>query len=378
MFKATSFLIRSSTLESLFILFWFFGIAIAVWLVFFMKNENNVHKIPIDKTNKISIWPIWIYVLLAIAVVGGWILCLYFLPIWFGSWSVAGGAGSAMQLYGVLVSGIVLVLIAIGLNLQREDIQMQRNELTLQREELISTREVFAQQRFEMTFFSLLQNQRDILKSYIYRREEPLKDPVKGLLKGTRIVEISGQERIREIRRRFVILYKFVCARSEDNSSSHSPDSHTILSFTPDMYVKTTNAKSEGLLDTEIDRIKVAWGLLTDEYDDLLGHYFRHLFHLLKFISSSTGFAGSEESLSQDNKEFEAKQYADIVQAQMSIDELFLTFYNAVKFEKFKELVNAFSLLENLPLNQLLSEDHNDFVEFDLRRAGNSQENSGQ
>lgn len=359
-------------------LFWFFGIVLAVWLVFFMKNENNMYKTPIDKTNKISIWPDWGYVLLVILVVGVWILFLSVLPICFGSWSDASNAGSAMQLYGVLVSGVALVFIAIGLNLQRKDIRMQQNELRQQREELTSTREVFAQQRFEMTFFSLLQNQRDILKSYIDRREEWLTDPVKGIKTGTRIVLISGQERIRELRKHFTDLYKLVRAYAEDITISNLLDSHTISTLTPDMFKGLNDAKDEGRLDDEINRIKVAWDLLTAKYDDLLGQYFCHLFHLLKFISSSTGFAENEDNQSKDKKKFEGKQYANILQAQMSIDELFLTFYNAVKDEKFIELVNAFSLLENLPLNQLLSEEHKYFVEFDLRSAGNSPENSGQ
>lgn len=73
-------------------------------------------------------------------------------------------------------------------------------------------------------------------------------------------------------------------------------------------------------------------------YNTSLGHYFRHLYHLLKFVKDN---APKEES----------KKYADMVQAQMSIDELYLVCFNGISNygrRKMLPLMDEFSLLENL------------------------------
>ena len=71
-----------------------------------------------------------------------------------------------------------------------------------------------------------------------------------------------------------------------------------------------------------------------------LGHYFRHLYHLLKFI--------------QTEGEIEKQKYSDLVQAQMSYDELYLIAINGISNygrKKMLPLLNEFSFLENLAVD---------------------------
>jgi hypothetical protein len=73
-------------------------------------------------------------------------------------------------------------------------------------------------------------------------------------------------------------------------------------------------------------------------YKDQLGHYFRHLYHLLKFTDEAI-FKGSN------------KKYIDIIQAQMSDDELYLMFYNCISElgkSKVLTLIDEYSFLENI------------------------------
>ena len=67
-----------------------------------------------------------------------------------------------------------------------------------------------------------------------------------------------------------------------------------------------------------------------------LGHYFRHLYHILKYV---------DESNIDD-----AKSYIDILQAQLSNDELYLLSINGISNlsrKKMLPLMNKYSLLEN-------------------------------
>jgi hypothetical protein len=79
------------------------------------------------------------------------------------------------------------------------------------------------------------------------------------------------------------------------------------------------------------------------EYQHELGHYFRHLYHVFKFVDESP----------IENK----KKYTSIVRAQLSAYEQALLFYNCVSrsgIARFKPLVERYALLENLPPDLLI------------------------
>lgn len=68
-----------------------------------------------------------------------------------------------------------------------------------------------------------------------------------------------------------------------------------------------------------------------------LGHYFRHLYHIVKFVDESP----------EPNK----KKYVDIIQSQMNTDELYLTAINGISNygrKRMLPLLDKYSFLENL------------------------------
>jgi len=79
-----------------------------------------------------------------------------------------------------------------------------------------------------------------------------------------------------------------------------------------------------------------------------VGHYFRTLYNIVKFIDDST---------------MRDKQtYTNLLRAQLSSNELLLLFYNCLSEKgnrRFKPLVEKYALLENMPYNQLLSDKFN-------------------
>jgi hypothetical protein len=87
-----------------------------------------------------------------------------------------------------------------------------------------------------------------------------------------------------------------------------------------------------------------AYASFFEVHQDSLGHYFRNLYHVIKFVDKS--------SIDAKEKEF----YTHLVRAQMSSDELLLLFYNCHSSfgrEKFYPLVVKYALLENMPQGEL-------------------------
>jgi hypothetical protein len=82
-----------------------------------------------------------------------------------------------------------------------------------------------------------------------------------------------------------------------------------------------------------------AYDAFSANYQNQLGHYFRLLYNIIKFVDRSDG-------------EFEQKKfYSNLVRAQLSDSELRLLFYNCLSkwgIDKFKPLVEKFALLKTL------------------------------
>ena len=83
-----------------------------------------------------------------------------------------------------------------------------------------------------------------------------------------------------------------------------------------------------------------------DTYEAKIGHYFRSLYNIVKFIDRSD----------VDDR----RLYTNLVRAQLSSWELWLLFYNALSDkgrDKFKPLIEKYALLETVPRGKLLIPD---------------------
>lgn len=83
-----------------------------------------------------------------------------------------------------------------------------------------------------------------------------------------------------------------------------------------------------------------------------LSHYFRYLYNAFKFID--------ESSIDDDFK----KKYANILRAQLSDYELIILFYNSLTKNgyKFQKYFSSYAVLDNLPIEKLLSKHQVVFV----------------
>lgn len=94
-----------------------------------------------------------------------------------------------------------------------------------------------------------------------------------------------------------------------------------------------------------IEYKREAYKEVYDENENIIGHYYRNLYRIIKLIQE-TEF----DSSSLDNNEKERKKYRGILRAQLSSFELLMVFYNMVysqKGEEFKKLVKGTNFFDD-------------------------------
>lgn len=268
------------------------------------------------KTKKIFIVSASIVVLVCIL----YFVVLYcFFPV---GMEKRGQLGDMFGFIGALFSGLAFAGLIVTMLQQREDLQNQKDEIQLQRKDLEAQtaalqlqKEEIAQtnkelkeqnktimlQRFENTFFNMLDMQQKILNELRY------------LQTGDFVQEHVGRKAIKE-------LYS-------------------------DIYYQC-----------KVKKISTLNGCLNEYYqyveDGQLDHYFRHLYRIIRYVDDYDINVLSVE---------EKYKYLCLLRAQLSKDELLIIFYNCISeygCDKFKPLVEKYALFKNIRVGSLILTDH--------------------
>ncbi|HRH68487.1 MAG TPA: putative phage abortive infection protein [Flavobacteriales bacterium] len=266
----------------------------------------------------------------------------------FGDY-VGGLIGSIWALAGV-------ILFYVALTEQRQDIQTNRavlqtqvdaleqqiEEFQLQREELELTREVFTEQsktlklqQVESTFFNSVNLLNNVIQGITYSidRSPPIdpKNPP-AFPQPDRTQHYHGRDC-------FEYLY------DELRKSYNDVRGKYIMTNIRQTY--SQGAKFNVPIEHETLIVDQAYDEFFKRYQSDLGHYFRTLYNIIKFVDTS-------ETANQ-------KYYTNLVRSQLSSYEHTLFFYNGrSRFakEKFYPLIVKYSLLDNLPITELLNKEH--------------------
>ena len=225
-----------------------------------------------------------------------------------------GTFGDMYGAFNALFSALAYVVVVYAIFLQREDIRLQREEVELTRRELEGQKvqmqaqtETMRRQRFEHTFFALLQ-----LYTELVRAMDLKQDHIKQVVRGRDCFKV------------FCEVLEQAYREVKDNQSRQ--DEHAIL--------------------------LEAWRMFTHQYQSLVGHYFRTLYNIIKFVKHS------------DLNDEAQRVYVSLLRAQLSADEVQLLFYNCLGprgREKFKPLVEEFALLEDITDAMLLDATHREY-----------------
>jgi hypothetical protein len=250
-------------------------------------------------------------VILVTLVVGLWAASIWLISRLFGPPGDAAAFGDMFGAVSALFTGLAFVGVILAivlqwheLQLQREELQATREELRGQKEQLRTQNETLRKQAFESTFFQLLRTLNEIVSAMNIR--EPSAD-ASGLTTG---------------RDCFIDYY-------DDFRESYK----TELEATP-------SGDPAEIIVRSYSRFFV-------EHQSDVGHYFRMLYNILKFVAQSDVA--------------EKRFYTNLLRAQLSSQELLLLFYNCLSVygrQKAKPLVEEFSMLEGMPQDRLIGPRH--------------------
>jgi len=272
--------------------------------------------------------PIWLKTLvlfsftLAIALVS---LYFYYFPfslskeqeIWGQFGDYVGG------ILNPLFSLTTIFALLYTIILQSKELRESTDQLRLSAEAFQKQNTVLEKQQFETTFFQMLTLFNEIINSI------ETTTPIPQFVDNGKIRlpdEFDVGTEVIKGRKCFNEFYDRLKLRYHNNHWSPSPVAEK----------------------DEIKQINELYDSFYSAHQYELGHYFRILYNIIKFVKNSN----------VSDKHF----YTNIVRAQLSSQELLLLFYNALSDfgnEKFKPLIEEFALLKTVPKKELLqSETH--------------------
>ena len=235
----------------------------------------------------------WLYLLLA-GVAGLWGFFWWFLR----ADPQRGTFGDMFGAVNALFSGLAFAALVYTVWMQRIELQLQRKELSLTRQELRGQKiqlteqnATLVMQRFENTFFELLKVHGQIVESIDLQRDDGR--------------TTKGRD----------------CFRT----FHHRLRGH--FSRTP------RSSKDE----VELTIVRKVYQAFFCDHEHELSHYFRHLYHIIKFVKQSDAA--------------DKRRYTNFVRAQLSSYELAMLFYDGISeagSEKFKPLLEEFAILKHL------------------------------
>lgn len=223
--------------------------------------------------------------------------------------------GDSFGAVNALVSALAFACMIVTFVLQRYELSMQRRELEAQRMEINQQNETLRLQRFENTFFSMMEVQQSIVNDFYAKdtyKENIEEDNPQDCGRLSKEIVVP-----REYSGRNIFYYVFIICKHFVGKNN---DDYKIV---------------DGLC-----------GLLTtkgrkalDDYNTnmLFDHYFRHLYTILKFIDQNYWLTWEEQY-----------KYATFVRATLSRYELVMLYYNGFFHKKMKRLMERYCMLNNL------------------------------
>lgn len=278
-------------------------------------QTNNGNK---DNTNY---WPLFF---LSVGVIGLFAFSWWWLANTIGDSEKQGQFGDQFGAVNALFSGLAFAGLIFTIILQKKELALQREELTQTREELKGQKEQLEEQnktlkiqRFENTFFQMLNQFQEIVNnisySYIDIREN------RHIVKGREVFYDSFE----------VAIHK---TKLQDWNPVH------------------VNHKYVGMRD--IIRSLGKEGYYESFTPTYFDHYFRFLYRILNFVKLSPLVTDFEEEY----------EYTCMLRAMLSRYELVWLYYNGLFYgkDKLKPLIERYAMLNNLR-GELLVDKQGDF-----------------
>lgn len=240
-----------------------------------------------------------------------------------GGWEQRGQFGDLFGVVNALFSGLAFAGLIITIRQQHQDLEYQKQaieqtnqEMRCQTKEFDKQNETLKIERFENTFFKMLEVQQGIVNDFYevdtYKQcvEEDSPDHHGKLSK-----EVPAQY---EYRGRNAFYYLF-CRCDYEIDNYHTPGSRYVSGLREVIRLR-------GLAHFN-DYVSIS----------VFDHYFRHLYTILKFITENDWLGEKAQY-----------QYSTFVRATLSRYELVMLYYNGLFHPKMKKMIERYCLLNNI------------------------------
>jgi hypothetical protein len=289
-------------------------------------KEFIINKISMDKKNETKSEyknEIIVAIISVVVIIFLWLTSWYLIDNFItpnGTNSVLEARGTFGDKFGAinsLFAGLAFAGIIFTILLQRKELQLQRDELSSTRGVFEKQNDMLSQEKFESTYFQMLSLFHSIVNSIDIRRNNPEKTIIK-----------TGRDCFETFYKELNIAVNNLIER-ENNKIDLIYQSYITKDTLPiHFYIE-------------------AYELVYIKHRSDLSHYFRTFYHIIKLI---------------DNSDLKIKkQYTSIARAQLSSYEQILLFYNCLHqngSEKFKPLIERYSLFKNIDYTLLFSQSH--------------------
>lgn len=342
---------------------------------FFLVNRSDLKKKLMNNNKKseseTSSGDIWLGCLLLLLILSLWLLSWYLISNFIFSgdsktesdFATRGVFGDMFGAVNSLFSGLAFAGIIFTIFLQKRELSLQREELTETRKEFIQQNETLKKQRFENTFFQLLRLHNDIVDKLKIRAADGETYTDREFFKGA-IIDLKYKSVFGYYKYSALIkldapeIERFKENRTASHDFFQKLEKEEITNLLTLSNTDIENLISEPLSNKE--------EIIRNEYENFfhrvqynLGHYFRNLYHIYKYVHNT-------DLIELAEKQF----YCNIMRAQLSSDELVLIFYNSLTpinyysdkpnlgYPNFKFLIDKYDIVQNMNSRLLLDKGH--------------------
>lgn len=305
---------------------------------------------------------------------------------------------NATGLFGDFFGGVVGSLWALaGVFLYFSALKVQQEQLEAQKTDMKQNEKLISQQQFEATFFGLLQTQKDLRLGLSCKVFKIVRCKYSYEVTSFDIEpNIFFSSILNELRNLYNVYNRPVYCKWDRNEADllvaelnkqasyfedmgypfdYVSEFNTLLDafnlsyWTSIYHVKESNVKLAKEKETEELMCCSIYGHVFLRYQEQLGHYFRHLYNIVKFLDNEKERCLKEikddNNLAQLQLSVEKRfsDYFSFIQSMLTSSELAVLFYNSMLFPKAKKLYVKYGMFDNLLDSKLIKKEHATFVD---------------
>ena len=275
--------------------------------------------------------PWFIFAIATLFIIAVCLLFVFFMKSQPWSMDKRGQLGDMFGVLGAVFSGLAFAGLIVtliqqhdDLKLQREDLRLQRQtiaqtniELSLHRKEMEEQNKTIMLQRFENTFFSMLDNHQSILRDMLAIKRYETRDS-NGNVTGNKEEEYRGRDAM------FRFLWTITSQLNQKEKEPSIEDTRYYFEY------KLFN-----------------FGRINP--------YFQQLYSIMDFVDSNTMLSINEKY-----------KYICTLRATLSFDETILVFYYGLSKhgnKRFKKLIERYALFEEIQEDMLICKEHKEYYD---------------